>query len=424
MLLAAAIAVLGVVPFAGSSSTSASGLTPTCALNVNSNSEGGCIAESISVSMIALLISFALVGLSYMLGEVFGLESLKGWYKNELKETMKTLMIMIFIFTVLVILGAVAVALAGYPLQQVGSGAALTGNITRAGAEVTNNLGLLYSSVQSGYITPQLSNAYSSMSSLLGVGLGVGLLKGITIFTWTPFPIPPFVPFDSWIQSGSSARVFVSRLIEIGPGAAPGVSLLGDILTLVALPVVSILQIQSDFFSVIIAVSLLVLLPMGILLRAIPLLRGIGGTLIALAIGIAIVYPMLLVGLNMPVTNYMQSTLASSSASYVPDCGGVMGSLICLASDVGAGLNSLTLQVSVGNAYKNTTAFNYGIDAGLNSMNSVYPSLNMITTDVMDQILQLILFILDVIIVVAAVGGIASMMGGKLRTGIGRFKLA
>jgi len=357
-----------------------------------------------------------------MLGEVFGLESLKGWYKGEMKETVKTIAIMVFTFAVLIILGSVAVALAGYPLQQVQAGSVFTGSGTGAGNEVANNLGLLYSTAVSSYLSPQLTEDYSSLSSLVGVALGVGFLKSISIYTWSPFPVPPLPPFLSWVQSGSAAKVFSSRMLELSPGSPPGMSLLGDVMTLVTLPVLSLLQIQSDLFGQFIGVALLVLLPIGILLRAIPMVRGIGGTLIALAIGIAVVYPMMLIGFNIPITNYMQATVASNAASYTPSCSGIVGSLICFASDVG-NFNELGLFLVIG-PHENTTAMNYGINAGLSSMNDIYTAINVITTDVLDEILQLILFILDLIVVVAAVNAVANLMGGKLRTGIGRFRLA
>jgi hypothetical protein len=402
-----------------------SSISVTCAINSNVGSDiGSCVAESLSLSMIALLLSFAFVGIAFMLGQVFGLESLKGWYKSEMRETVKTIAIIVFIFAVLVILGSVAVALAGYPLSQVEASGTLTGSRVGAGAEITNTLGLLYSTTNNGYLSPQLTSAYSSLGSLVGVSLGVGFLKGTIVNMWTPFPVPPLPPFISWVHTGFSASVFVSRLLELGPLAGPGISLLGDIMTLVTLPVITILQIQEDFFGAFMGISLLVLLPLGVLLRAIPIVRGIGGTLIAIAIGIAIVYPMLLVGLNMPITDYMQSTMSVGKISYMPNCGGVVGSLICFASDVGTGLNLGTLQLVTGRTLSDTGALDNGVNAGLSSMNSIYPAINLITTDVLDQILQLILFIFDLIITVAAVNAIAGMLGGKLRTGIGRFKLA
>ncbi len=403
-----------------------SALSVTCALNSNAGSNiGACAVDSLSLSMLALLLSFAFVGLAFMLGEAFGLESLKGWYKNELKESVKTLAIIVFLFTVLVILGSIAVALAGYPLSQAEASGTLTGSASAAGGEVANSIALLYYTANTSYLSPQLTSAYTSLSTLVGVSMGVGFLKGVTIFMWTPFPVPPLPPFLSWVQTGFSARVFASRLLDRPLGASPGISLLGDVLGYVTLPVVTILQVQSDFFGAFMGVALLVLLPIGILLRAVPLVRGIGGTLIALAVGIALVYPMLLVSLNLPISNYVESTLSSSSSSYVYTlpCSGLIGSLTCFAASVGSGLNSGTLQLVAG-SNGNGAAETSGVNIGLNSMNSIYPSINLITTEVLKQILQLILFIFDLIIVVASVNAIASLLGGKLRTGIGRFRLA
>lgn len=408
-----------------SSALPSSSISVTCALSSGASSNiGNCIANSISLSMIALLLSFAFVGIAFMLGQAFGLESLKGWYKNEMKETVKTIAIIVFIFAVLVILGSISVALAGYPLAQAKSAGTFTGSASGAGAEVTNNLALLYSTANGGYLSPQLTSAYSSLSSLVGISLGVGALKGISVALWTPFPIPPFPPFPTWVHTGFQASIFASRLLELGPLTGPGISLLGDVMTLVTLPMVTVLQVQEDFFGAFMGISLLVLLPLGIVFRAIPLMRGIGGTLIAIAIGIAVVYPMLLVGLNMPITDYMQSTMSVGKIYYSANCGGILGSLTCFASDVGTGLNIVTLQLITGKSLSDTSALGNGVNAGLNSMNSIYPAINLITTDVLDQILQLILFIFDLIITVASVNAIANLMGGKLRTGIGRFKLA
>jgi hypothetical protein len=54
----------------------------------------------------------------------------------------------------------------------------------------------------------------------------------------------------------------------------------------------------------------------------------------------------------------------------------------------------------------------------------IFPALNFIIDNCLNQIVQFILFVFDIIIGYAITNGIANILGGKLTLGVGRFKLA
>ena len=51
------------------------------------------------------------------------------------------------------------------------------------------------------------------------------------------------------------------------------------------------------------------------MLRSIPFLRGIGGTMIAIAIGMSIIYPAMLIMVNLPITDYFLGLTAGTSSA-------------------------------------------------------------------------------------------------------------
>jgi len=58
----------------------------------------GCINNAIGLAVIGILVSFAAIAGAYLIGEVFEMGGLKGWYKTEIWEVTKTILLVAIIF--------------------------------------------------------------------------------------------------------------------------------------------------------------------------------------------------------------------------------------------------------------------------------------------------------------------------------------
>jgi hypothetical protein len=250
---------------------------------------------------------------------------------------------------------------------------------------------------------------------------------------------------------GSNANIFDSNFITSITDKNT-FSLVNQAETFLVIPVLLVFQFQYNLLYIVAAVALGVFLPIGIILRAIPFLRGIGGTLIALAIGLAIIYPALLIGFNLPITNYMYSISPTKVSQQCPSS----STLVCnlwnsfnylintvnnaSASTIGVFTGAFPLKLAFGNQITGTnlqkaeTVSGQGFLTGLygpilgqplSSQSGEFPALNFIVDNSLNSIVQFILFAFDIVIWYAITNGIANLMGGNIQLGIGKkFKLA
>ncbi|MEM0154730.1 MAG: hypothetical protein QW814_02760 [Methanothrix sp.] len=408
--------------------SNASSTNITCALTGQSvpiSQAGVCIESAIPLAIIGLLVSFSMVAIAFMFGNVFNLPSLKNWYKGELWETTKTIILIALIFAVLIILGALALGLTGssIPVSYIpGSQSGITN-------AVGENLNALYSSVLLSYVNPGMSMTNESFYGLEGLATGTGDLKKTSINEWIPIPIP----FVGSIQFGSSSVLLASSVIE-SDTSLPTFSFIKDIITVVLIPVYIVFSVLSvDFYSIVIA-GLTLFIPIGIVFRAFPFLRGLGGSFIAIGIAIALVFPALLVMFNLPIQNFILPLIFDSSVNYAPVqyCTYTFN----FFEDIACGPAKLAYGVASGSLIgaqtlnpTYTSAFNNGQDSALATLfnsngGSIYPSINFINFYTYGVLLQLILFIFDIVITVVVAGALAQMLGGKLSLGVGKFKIA
>ncbi|MCL4387548.1 hypothetical protein M1567_00120 [Candidatus Marsarchaeota archaeon] len=423
MLLA--IAFVSLIGYSNASSKNI-----TCALTGQSlpiSQAGVCIESAMPFAIIGLLVSFAMVAVAFMFGNVFNLPSLKNWYKGELWETTKTIILIALIFAVLIILGALALGLTGssIPVSYIqGSQSGIT-------SAIGENLNALYASVLANYVNPDMLMVNESYYGLEGLATGIGDLKKTTINEWIPIPIP----FVGSIQFGSSnAALLASSVIE-SDTALPGFSFIKDIISIVLIPVYIVFSVLSvDLYSIVIA-GLTLFIPIGIVFRAFPFLRGLGGSFIAIGIAIALVFPALLIMFNLPIQNFILPLIFSQSASYAPGqtCSYLTFNFF---EDIACGPASLAFSVSSGVLIGVQTSnqnyagvFNNGQDSALATLfnsngGSIYPSINFINFYTYGVLLQLILFIFDIVITIVIAGALAQMLGGKLSLGVGKFKIA
>ena len=362
---------------------------------------GVSLLESLGLASLAILFSLTLVALAYMLGEVLRIESLKKWYRGELWETAKSAIIVISVFAILVIASGIADALAGQPASFT-----LSGNAVTASNQITTNfLGL--SNTAGTYIQNENDWAGTAFDGLFGLTYGVDLLKSFSFSLYVPIPLPIPIPDVFFgFMFGSNANLYTSSVMDT---TAKGTSsFIGDYISFILLPLLIIFSMQYQYFSTIIFIGLSLFLPLGIILRAVPILRPLGGTFIAIGIGLALVYPALLVALNTPVTNFVDSIFSLQASPAAPSLPGVLGIFTFVFKYV----------------YIPAGSFLTGFGWGLSSLQSVFGPLNYVSYTLIDVLTQFLLLIFDLVLGLVITGDIAKLLGGRLPTGIGKFKIA
>ncbi len=376
----------------------------------------GSIATCINATIfpyvvVALLFSFQLVAFTYLIGEVIGIPALKGWYRNELWESVKSLLIVGLLLFGILVMGTLA------------------GALVSSNGPTEVNLGNLYTAANN-YLNGVEQTAQASYYSIMGINVAVGYLESISL-TYPGFIFPLYIPPYEVIGSigtGSGFNPFASTIVTGGSGS----TIITQTFSLLVVPTSIVVALQTQLVTYLAYIGLGVLLPIGIILRAIPFLRWIGGTFIALAITAAFIYPALIVFLNQTVTSTVPN-LASlvSVANPGSDCQGwyILACGFFAIGDAPASLLYSGLGTCPGTylacAYSNGySAGEIAFFGGANGTPSFTPILNVLMDYAIPLGLQFILFILDLIIGVTVATSLATALGGRIRLGIGKFRVA
>ena len=378
-----------------------------CVFTPNTNTSfNTCIGYGIGVGVLALLVSFGIVAVAYMIGEVFGVSGLKGWYRNEFNETIKSVMLLVIIFTAILICGTIAAALTG------------SGPVTNQ-ATAAVGLSSMYQSVNDNYLTPQANVMANSFGSTEGFVDGLGLINSTQAWYWFPAIHIPLGVTGLEIVAGGGAN-FKGLTNEVLGDVSGGIltsitspSVLSTIINLIIIPMNSVFLVLAGMFPAIVMLGFGIMIPAGILLRCIPLLRNLGGTLIGIGIGAAIIFPMVLLIFNLPITNYIGGVVSPDTTVLNPTTACAGAGVVCnyLASALNTGINAAS------------NSFLIGLLGALIG-GGVYPALNFVTYTMFDPILQFVLILFDIFIVFTVSNNIAALLGGKITLGIGKFKLA
>jgi hypothetical protein len=436
--------LLLVVLFSGSPAAQTINPTqPICIITGKAVAADSCIASAFPYMAIGVMLSFMIIALVYMIGNIMNFKSLQDWYRAELWESIKTMLMIAAIVAVLVIMSGVTDALVGnqyvQPLQ--GTPGALT-----------TNLASLYNADNT-YLAQQLNGSYQAYAAILGLNTGVSILKSFTLQLWFPIPLftftlPPVV-FGA-LQLGSTENLFFSNFIAAGtPTDSPTTySVVSNITTIVVVPMLLAFQFQATYFNLLVSLGLGILIPLGIIFRAFPMIRNIGGTLIATGIGLAIIYPALLLVLNLPVSSYIYAfTFTQTQNQSCPFPSGLLcnmwGAMISVvaqanvfslgavatggATVAGADLIKLPLLASLGSAGAGNAnvvdALVNGYETGLFtplSSAGIFPTLNLILANTVGMVVQLLLLALDIMFGLIITGAVTQVLGGKVRLGIGK----
>ena len=397
-----------------------------CILTGTTTDLGSCVLASIPLAVVGLLISFSVGAIAYMAGEVLNYEGLKGWYRAEMWEVFKSVLIVAGVFSILAIVSGLANALTGSPTT---AQYAALGCPTTTSTKISTNLVSLYCSDLVNYIIPQMDRVSIAFSAGLGLSFGLSALRSISLSDFFPIPIlPPPLPTFASLEFGSDAKLYNSNYLAT-IGAESNFAFLSNIMTIIIIPVFFIFKIQYDLFSILIPLGFGVLIPMGVILRAIPFLRGIGGTLIAIGIGVTIVYPTLLLVFNLPITNYLAFIIPISQPTVQCPFSGLMCILFIATTIVTGAIAGLPLSFLLSNTnplviVQMGTAFLNGLNIGFfGSFDSIFPALNFMVSYTLNIILQFALFAFDLVIGLSVTNEVAKVLGGRIRTQLGSLKL-
>ena len=266
-------------------------------------SDGKCVLSAVSavfygsgVAMVsnwvptasaAVLFSYMLVALAYMIGIGFNYPQVVQWAHAEFWEATLNAAIIGTAFVILMLLTNVAIVLTGSP-----------GHIIAAQTYV--------------------NEAGARLLGVFGTALGTNVAYTAASSFWFRFFIPiPIIPWPGlawlWIRSGLTVAPLGGFQSILQP-----LSILFYALFTSSL----ILATQKAFLVFVQNNMLGVFLPAGIIMRSIPLTRKAGGTLIAMALALYFVYPLSL-ALNKPIFDLYpvwsgQSSAASPSSGTLP----------------------------------------------------------------------------------------------------------
>lgn len=433
VVAALALAVLQCLPGAASPA-----LSPFYCLPAGGNTTtiGACLNDTLPYVAIGLLLSFQVVAIAYLLGEVLNMAPLKGWYINELWESGKSVALVGVIFGVMMLAGAASSYINGnYSFS--GATGSLCGS-TVATTSTTANLSDIYVTACN-YLSQESLVANASYFNLLGVVMANSYLQSIKVTNfYVPLvdqiplfvPLPPFPIFGS-INFASGFQFFQSQTFQYSGGGG----ILGDTLNYLVFPMLLVTNLQYYLLFTLMSIGLGLFLPIGLILRAIPFLRPLGAMFIAVAIGVSLIYPMTLVLFNYPMTTYFEPTYSSLQGSIgggQAACTATISAILaCTMLAPVLAITSVTQGIFtalMGTANPLVaSAFNSGFNTGINTFyptGTLMPALSSLYAfTVLPLLIQFVLFVVDLITIVAITSNVASALGGKLTLGVGKMKL-
>jgi hypothetical protein len=339
---------------------------------------------AISVALLALTVSLDIVAIGYVLSKIFPQTGIGDWLKGEYWEIFKSAMLIVSIFAIITLITNVSHLLVP---------SVSTPCSNSAVSQYSANYILVNEAC--GYLSGVNTYLGTTLNYLLGLSATFGALDSLSIGAYLPIPLP-YVGFSS----GFVLKPYQNSLLEGSTGQLQAI--LSDAISLIAFPVAVIIELQISALPFLYVAGLVVLIPMGLVMRALPFIRGIGGSLIAIGLAIAVIYPSLLILMNYPITQMLQTNVYNP----LPSC-----DVPILCNVISAVLSYFSGVVAAGVA--------------LASFNSIFPALNGILAYNTYLVLQFVLFILDLGITYSLANNIAHMLGGEIRLSIGgKLKLA
>ncbi|MDE1873652.1 MAG: hypothetical protein KGI04_00845 [Candidatus Micrarchaeota archaeon] len=376
-----ALLLISILLLAGSAAAAPAPTNPLTCIS-SAPAIGG---SAISIALVALLVSLNVIAIGYIISKLVPGTKLGDWVRSEFWEVAKSGMLIAGAFAAIVFIGNVSSILAGP-----GAVSAGTTSSFAASASLVNGA--------CSYLNGEQVFMSDAFNYLLGIAGSLGALAQLQVSAYFPYPPVPvgFLPVD--FQFGFQLNPYKNGMLTV-VSKTQWKSILGDSIYLIALPVSFIISLQITMLPILYLLGIGMLIPMGIIFRAFPFTRGIGGALFAIGVGVSLIYPALLVLLNAPVTGALQTLSAPEALSGACN----FNWLICgLASPLLSMISSFQ-----------------GIGTAFASFSSIFPALNGILSYAAFMILQFVLFVLDLAITYSLANNIAGVLGGTIRLEIG-----
>ena len=285
--------------------------------NADTTAAGPCLtsiatynaSDTIALALLALTVSFDVIAIAYIINKLFPSTGVRDWINTEYWEVAKTALLIVSIYAVLSVLGNVASLVAPQQLvNPIGSGPDFSAS------SVSGLYGLVNGACT--YLNGETTFEGTTLNYLFGLGWSVGLIKNTQVTAVTKIPVSVTPPIE--LDSGFLMNIYFNNMIATEPGQSPYQSMLNDLLMIVAVPVTLITQVQLELLPILFTLGLGVLIPLGLLLRAFPFIRGIGGTFVAIGIGLSLIYPASLVLLELPRHGRTAGDRDTSHAEQLP----------------------------------------------------------------------------------------------------------
>ena len=373
--------------------------------SIPSAESGGAILTSLPANsyvigfvMLALVLSIMVVAIVYMIGKLFPSTGLLGWVNQEYWEIAKSGIIVVMIFALLLFISNIGVALTNTPVTA----------YSKTDTYLNNMNGLVYSSET--YLLTTDSYVAAGWCTLGSVNFGVALLNSLKIEYYVPVPI-----IIAGLKFGTAFSILSTPTLLAGTDNTISQlnSMMVDLIIGLYYPVSMIILILIEALPIIVWVGLGFFIPIGLVFRALPILRGIGGTFIATGIAMAVLLPMVLVVFNYPVTQVFQGVLPIQTTTPSSTCNFQSTVLTYACKAFMLVINSESAAVT------NGVRVGYSLGWGFSAFDGLYTILNVLTPYSVFMMIQLNLFILDIIIINAIADNIAKAQGGGIKLSLG-----
>ncbi|MBI4399217.1 hypothetical protein HY570_00570, partial [Candidatus Micrarchaeota archaeon] len=232
------------------------------------------LTEWVPIGLVAIVISFLLVGIAYMIAELVKMPELNAWAKNELYESIISTF---FLGSVLAVMILLNVFIAAVSLSTEDASGPLGVPVVEGGHKILPP----HFEVAEAYLKEVDTRILDTYISLIIADQYIDALGTLTVSA----PVDPFA---------------VGLRVNVGLTPAAGLAMISNTLITVSdtLAIMDVVLIaQSTLLKFIEETMFSIFLPLGIVLRAFPITRRLGSTLIALAITLYVVYPLTL-GIN------------------------------------------------------------------------------------------------------------------------------
>lgn len=343
-----------------------------------------------AVTIIALDVSFSVVALGYLFSKFVPAAGISNWIRNEYYELTKSILIVIVIYSAITFVSGLGLMIASNPGGS--SGAGIGGLITESEY----------------YLCQVQTNLASSWNYVGQVSFAIGMMQNINIGLYLPIPlIPPYI--FAYLTSGFAMQPYHGFMLESGDIIIQHFeSTIFDTIQFVLFPVTAMVTGLAPLLPLLIQIGLAVLIPLGLVFRAFPFVRGVGGTLIAIGIATSLIFPATLILLDQPVAAYAQSIMPATNQPQA-SCSG----FFCNVNKVFESMfNSVP---SLYNLFQ----------TGWAAFDNIYFFFNGTIASNFYMVVQLLLLAINLIIIYQLTDSIAKALGGSVRLSLGnKLKLA